>query len=351
MKIAVDAMGGDDAPQVPVKGAVQAANERGSKIILVGNEKIIETELSKYRKINSIEVKHASQVVEMGEKSTFAIGKRDSSIRVAINLLKKGEAQAVVSAGNSGAVFTVSSLVLGKLEGIKRPAIAPVLPTLKSPTVLIDAGANTTCKPYYLVQFAIMGSVFSRYILGKDKPLIGLLSNGKEDSKGNELTQITNILLKKSSLNYAGYVEGRDVFRGKVDVVVTDGFTGNIFLKASEGVGELLGTIIKNEIRKGIFSRLGYLVSRNLFKNLRNRFDYAEHGGAALLGINGAVIISHGRSSTYAIMNAIRVAETYISSGMIPHLLEGLQKDQELLSLGKGHPLKLLKQLKDKIVH
>jgi glycerol-3-phosphate acyltransferase PlsX len=336
-KIAVDAMGGDHAPHATVEGAVLATREFGIPVILVGDEDKIRRELLSYEVDNlPLEIKHTSEVVEMDETPTSAIKKkRDSSLRVAFELVKCRDAHAVVSAGNSGAALAAALFVLRRLKGIERPAINTVIPTLRGAVSLIDAGANPVCKPYHLVQFAIMGSVYMQEVLRISEPKVGLLSNGEEESKGIELTREANELLKRSSLNYIGYVEGRDIYKGGVDIVVCDGFVGNVILKTSEGVFEVLGQALKEEISKGYLSKLGYLLSKKSFSNFKKRFDYAEYGGAPLLGVDGTVIISHGRSSPNAIKNAIRVASELVEREVIKHFLDHMEKNEDLLRVGK----------------
>jgi glycerol-3-phosphate acyltransferase PlsX len=337
-KIAVDAMGGDYAPHATVEGAVLAAREFGIPVTLVGDESQIKRELLKYDGVDNLtlEIRHASEVVEMDESPTSAIKKKgDSSLRIAFELVKNREAHAVISAGNSGAVLAAALFVLRRLKGIERPAINTIIPTLNGAVSLIDAGANPTCKPYHLVQFAIMAAVYMSEVLGIREPKVGILSNGEEESKGIDLTREANELLKKSSLNYIGYVEGGKIFKGGVDVVVCDGFVGNLILKTSEGVAEVLGQSLKEEIGKSYLSKLGYLLSKRSFSNLKKKFDYSEYGGAPLLGVDGTVIISHGRSSPSAIKNAIRIASELVERDVIKHFLEHMEKNEDLFRVGK----------------
>ena len=336
-KVAVDAMGGDHAPHATVEGSVLAAREFGIPVILVGDEDRIRRELLRHEVENlPLEIKHTSEVVEMDETPTTAIKKkRDSSLRVAFELVRDRKAHAVVSAGNSGAAMAAALFVLRRLKGVERPAINTVIPSLNGAVSLIDAGANPTCKPYYLVQFAIMGSVYMQEVMRIDKPRVGLLSNGEEESKGIDLTREANELLKRSSLNYIGYVEGRDIYKGGVDVVVCDGFVGNIILKTSEGVFEVLGQVLKEEISKSYLSKLGYLLSKKSFSNFKKKFDYSEHGGAPLLGVDGTVVISHGRSSSNAIKNAVRIASELVERDVTRHFLEHMEKNEDLFRVGK----------------
>jgi len=334
MKIAVDAMGGDNAPHAVVAGAVQAAKEYGVSIILVGIEQIILAELKKHPHAQSlpIEVRNATEVVDMLDSpATVFRRKKDSSIRVANELVKSGEAVAVISAGHSGAAMTTSLFVLGKLEGIERPAIATFMPTVKGFCIILDVGANVDCKPNHLLQFAVMGEVYAKYLLKNPNPCVGLLSIGEEETKGNELTKEAFKLLSETSLNFIGNVEGRDLMSGKADVVVCDGFIGNVVLKVSESVAEAIGLMIRENIGGNILKKIGYLLMRPAFRALKRRIDYAEYGGAPLIGINGISIISHGRSSDLAIKNAIRVAADIAKSEVNRHIHDDIEKNMELV--------------------
>ncbi|TAN41437.1 MAG: phosphate acyltransferase PlsX [Nitrospirae bacterium] len=314
MLIALDAMGGDHAPTINVDGAVETVNENDDiDVILVGNEALIRQELSSKRfNPNRIRVQHASQVVEMHDSPSTAIRrKKDSSIRVGIDLVKTGRADGFVSAGHSGVVMATSMFILGTSKGVDRPAIATLMPTLKDVFLLLDVGANVDCKPENLLQFGLMGNTYCRLIMGKTNPVVALLSIGEEDVKGNELTKEAFKLLKNTSLNFTGNIEGKDLFTGKADVVVCDGFTGNIALKVSEGLAEAIIKMLKQEINSGSAGRLGYLMLKPAIRNFKKRTDYDEYGGAPLLGINGACIISHGRSTPKAIKNGLRVAADY----------------------------------------
>lgn len=329
MRVAVDAMGGDNAPQVEVEGAVAAAREFGIPITLVGQTDVLEAELSRHQvKGLDITIRHASEVVGMHDSASDAIRKkRDSSIRVAFELAKSKEVDAVVSAGNSGATMAAAMFVLKRVKGVERPAIAQVFPTLHGHTVVLDVGGNVDCKAIHLVQFAIMGDIYARHVMGVTAPKVGLLSNGEEDSKGNELTRETNQILKGTSIDYAGYVEGRDIFAGTVDVVVCDGFVGNIVLKLSEGLAEAIFSMLKEEIKASALSQLGFLLSRGSFKRFKKKVDYAEYGGAPLLGIDGVGMICHGGSNVKAIKNAIRFAHEYASKGVNQRLAEKLAEN------------------------
>jgi glycerol-3-phosphate acyltransferase PlsX len=310
MKIAVDAMGGDYAPEAIVEGAVQAAEEYGSSIILVGQKDLVDKELEKYETTHlDIEVRHASQVVDMHDEPTFALRrKRDSSLHVAINLTRDGEADAAISAGNTGAGMAIGLVLCRTLEGVDRPALATVMPNINGTTVVIDVGANVDCKPMHLLQFAVMGHVYAKELLKIESPRIGLLSIGEEDTKGNVLTKEVFEPLSKSNLNFIGNAEGRDVFNGRVDVVVCDGFTGNVVLKVSESLAKTIGSLLREGFAKNWRTKLGYLLVKPAITHLKKRTDYTEYGGAPLLGLNKVVIISHGSSKARAIKNAIRVA-------------------------------------------
>ncbi len=310
MRIALDAMGGDNAPAVTVEGAVETINAfDGIDIILVGDSREIEKELKgkRYHR-QKIAIKHAPEIIPMHDKTSVALRKKNSSIRIAVELVKSGEAEAVVSAGHSGVAMATSLIVLRKAEGVDRPGIAAVMPTLKGAFVLIDAGANVDCKPVNLLQFAYMGDAYYRTVFGVQSPRVGLLSIGEEDTKGNELTKEAFKLLKNTHLDFVGNVEGKDIFTGAADVVVCDGFSGNIVLKVSEGLAETILKMLKREIAGRASGRFGYLFMKPSLRNFKKRTDYAEYGGAPLLGINGTCIICHGRSSAKAIKNAIKVA-------------------------------------------
>jgi len=329
MRVAVDAMGGDNAPSIEVAGAAAAAREFGIPITLVGDTERIRQELAK-QNISGLDIRihHASEVVGMHDAASDAVRrKKDSSIRVAFDLVRNGDADAVVSAGNSGATMAAGMFVLKRSKGIDRPAIAQIFPTLKGKTLVLDVGGNVDCKPIHLVQFAIMGEVYARHAMATAQPRIGLLSNGEEDSKGNELTRETNAMLKNISFDYVGYVEGRDIFNGQVDVVVCDGFVGNVVLKLSEGLAEAVGKMLKDEIKSSLISKIGYLFASKAFKNFARKVDYAEYGGAPLLGINGVAMICHGGSNVKAIKNAIHFAHEYARKGVNQRLVEKLERE------------------------
>jgi glycerol-3-phosphate acyltransferase PlsX len=329
VKIAVDAMGGDYGPAVVVEGAVASAREYGASTILVGDKAAIERELSRCKAHDlPIDVRHASQVVGMAELPSHALRrKRDSSLRVAADLVRDGEAAAFVSAGNTGAAMAIAMFVVGVLPGVDRPAIAAVLPNLRGFTVLLDAGANVDPKPKHLLQFAVMGHVYARDILGYANPRVGLLSVGEEEGKGNDLTKEAYEELKVSSLNFIGNVEGREIYNGRCDVVVTDGFTGNVALKISESLADMLGSMIKEELTRDVRSKLGAALALPAFERFKKRVDYTEMGGAPLLGINGAAIICHGASPVKAIKNAVRVAREWAKADLNQHIKTALEAE------------------------
>jgi glycerol-3-phosphate acyltransferase PlsX len=328
IKIAIDAMGGDSAPHAEVQGAVQAVQEHQCGVILVGVEERIKEELRKYKTQGlPIEIVHASEVIAMNEPVSTAVRKKkDSSMRVAAKLVRDGRAAGVVTAGNTGACMAVIKLVVGSLSAVDRPALSTILPTGRGrPTILVDVGANVDCKPNHLVQFAIMGEIFSRTILGNLRPKVGLLSIGEEDTKGNELTKEVFRLLKSSPLNFVGNVEGRDVFKGETDVIVCDGFIGNVALKVSEGLTEMIMLLLKKDLASDLSSQIGALLSRKAYQNFKARVDYSEYGGAPLLGIKGVAIICHGRSTAKAIKNAVRVAHEYCVNRVNEKIEDGIK--------------------------
>jgi glycerol-3-phosphate acyltransferase PlsX len=321
-------MGGDNAPHVEVEGAVAAAREYGVPVTLVGDLEKVKAELARHNCAGlDIELWHASEVVGMHDSASDAVRKKkDSSIRVAFELVKGGAAAAVVSAGNPGATMAAGMFVLKRMRGIDRAAIAQILPNPVGKTLVLDVGGNVDCKAIHLVQFAVMGEVYARFVMGINSPRIGLLSNGEEASKGNELTRETSALLAEKPINYIGYVEGRDIYNGSVDVVVCDGFVGNVVLKTSEGLAEAVGKMLKAEIKSSFLSQIGYLLSRKAFNNFKKTVDYAEYGGAPLLGINGVGMICHGGSNPKAIKNAIRFAHEYALKGVNSRMAEKLQE-------------------------
>jgi phosphate acyltransferase len=309
--IALDAMGGDHAPRAEVEGAILAARELGVRILLVGIEATVRQELNKHRHRElPIEVVNATEVITMSDSPSQAFRrKKDSSVHVAAKLVRDGKADALVSMGNTGAVMTVARFVLGTLKSVDRPALAAAFPNMKEKvTVILDVGANVDSKAVQIEQFAVMGEIYYRTIFGVKRPRVAMLSIGEEEMKGNELTREASSRLKQRSLNFVGNVEGRDVFRGNVDVIVCDGFIGNVALKISEGLVEHIGGMLKKAIKSSLTSQLGYVLSKSAFDDFRRRTDYSEYGGAPLLGVKGITIIGHGRSNPIAIKNAIRVA-------------------------------------------
>jgi len=307
--IALDAMGGDHGPQELIAGALLAVEQDDLTIALVGDEAVLSKHLEGVSgnkgKTQRLQIVHAPTVIGMDENPVDAIRKkRDSSIMIAFDLVKSGEAAAVVSAGNSGATLAAAVRKLGRLKNVARPGLASVFPTLKGPVVIMDIGANVECRPVHLYQFGVMAAGVSR-LYNVDKPRVGLLTIGEESGKGNALIKEAYNLLKRSSLNFIGNVEGRDVFQGDVDVIVCDGFVGNICLKISEGLAEAAMQMLRDEILKSPLAKLGYLLARPAFKKFKRRVDYAEYGGAPLLGIKGTGIVCHGKSSAFAIKNAI----------------------------------------------
>jgi glycerol-3-phosphate acyltransferase PlsX len=320
MRIALDAMGGDKAPAEIIDGAVEAVREGSGRfeIVLVGDRDVIDSYLvSNGLSTDGIEVVHASEVIEMSESPANAIRrKRDASISVALRLQKEGKVQAVVSAGNTGAAVASSLISLGRIRGIDRPAIAIFYPTRNGGTVLLDGGANSDCLPHHLEQFGQMGSVYAELYLKRKSPKVGLLSIGEEPSKGNELTREAHKLLASSGLDFVGNVEGRDIFTGSADVVVCDGFVGNIVLKFTESIIYYINSLIREGVSESIVAKAGALLMKPVFGKMKKTLDYAEYGGMPLLGIDGVTIIGHGGSSAKAIKNAIFAAERFVDSGI-----------------------------------
>lgn len=329
--IALDAMGGDNAPAAVVAGAVAAKREFGCPSILVGRRDAIQAELDRLGATGELEIHHAEEVIGMDESPMKAIrSKRDSSIRVACSLVKNGEAEAVVSAGNSGAVMASGVFVMGRIKGIERPALASVFPSLKGSTVVIDVGANVDSRPRHLYQFAIMGELFARMALGLNRPRVGLLSVGEEDAKGNDVTRRAHDMLRGSELNFIGNVEGRDIFAGEAEVIVCDGFVGNVCLKLAEGTASAMMTMIKREIMGSWRTKLGGLLLKPALMRFAKRLNYSEYGGAPLLGVKGACLICHGASDPTAIKNAVRLAEDWVDLGFYNQLAEAVGQAQAL---------------------
>jgi len=318
MKIAVDAMGGDHAPAEVVRGAVHASREFHLPIVLVGREERIREELRRAGAgADELEVENATEAVEMQDAPGVALRKKkDSSIRVGLNLVADGKASSFVSAGNSGAVMAGALMILRKIRGVDRPAIAATIPTPTGPIVLIDAGANVGCKPVHLLQFGCMGEAYARKILGIPRPRVGVLSIGEEETKGTDLTRETAALFRKTGLAFVGNVEGRDFFVGKADVFVCDGFVGNVVLKTMEGMATALVDFLKEEILKSQMAKVGALLAGGAIRRVKTRLDYAEYGGAPLLGVKGGVVICHGLSDARAMKNAIRSAGSLHQCGV-----------------------------------
>ena len=312
MKIALDAMGGDLAPKAVIEGAVMAARDFKIEVVLVGNREVIARELADHHTAGlAISVEHAAEAVEMDESPLESVlGKPESSIHVGLEMVKRGVADAFVSAGNSGAMMAAAMAILGNLPGVDRPAIASMVPTTGGVALLIDAGANTEVKPINLMQFAVMGSVYWKHVQGVALPRVGLLSNGEEASKGTDLTRAAAAALQEMAphVNYIGYLEGRDINRAKADVVVTDGFTGNVVLKTMEGFAAFLLGNLREVFGSGWLRRVAFLLVRKKLYGIRERLDPSEYGGAPLLGVNGVVVIAHGSSNARAIRNAVRAA-------------------------------------------
>jgi glycerol-3-phosphate acyltransferase PlsX len=321
MHVAVDAMGGDNAPEVVVQGAAEIGRELGIDITLVGDERVI-SGLSSYAYAKHVSVHHCADVIQMDESPLKAVRqKKDASIRVAFDLVRDGYVDAVVSAGNSGATLAAGILALGRVEGVDRPAIAGILPGEKGHVILIDVGANVDCRPNYLFQFGVMANAFASACLGIESPKIGLLSIGEEGSKGNEQVRLARKLLERSPLNFVGNVEGRDIFTGEIEVIVCDGFVGNVALKLSEGMAKAMTRALKTELMESFSGRAALFFGRQAFLNFRRKIDYEEYGGAPLLGINGVGIVCHGGSSSKAIKNAIRLAARYVNNKVLERMV------------------------------
>jgi phosphate acyltransferase len=314
--IALDAMGSDRAPKPEIEGAIQAARHHGVHVLLVGNEEELRAELSLYPAAAAlpIEVVHASEVITMDDKAVQAVrAKRDSTMRVGLRLVRNGQAAAFISAGNTGAAMATAKMVLGGLPGVDRPALVAIIPTaIGTVSTLLDVGANVDCKAHNLEQFAVMGEIYFRSMFGTARPRVGLLSIGEEEGKGNEVTREAYQLLKQLPINFVGNVEGRDIYNGKIDVIVADGFVGNVALKTSEGVANLVRTLLKETLEATITRKVGALLSRSAFSDFKKRIDHTEYGGAPLLGVNGACFITHGSSNANAIKNAVRVAADFV---------------------------------------
>ena len=328
MKIVVDAMGGDHAPQAVVAGVVEAVKELGCFIVLVGQEDRIRQELRKYTyPSDRIELVHAPETIDMHEPATTSIRKKkDSSISVGINLLKGADHAAFVSAGNTGAVVCASTFNLGMMPGVERPGIGLVIPTLNKFSFLIDVGANTDPKPEHLLQFALMAIVYAREVMGISQPRVGLLNIGEEESKGGEFQKQIHKLMEERLRNFLGNIEPNEVFSGRCDCIICDGFVGNVMIKVSEGLMESAATLLRQEIRKSPVAMLGALLMRSRLNYVKKYADYSEYGAAPLLGVNGVVMISHGRSNPKAIKNAIKAAQREVEHNIISRMMEEVSK-------------------------
>ncbi len=316
MKIIIDAMGGDNAPFAPVEAAVKAADDFGIDIVLVGKTTLIEKELSKYNyNKERISIKHAEEIITNYEEPAKAIRvKKDASVVVCATMLKNDEGDAMLSMGSTGALLAAGLLIVGRIKGIIRPALATLLPSEKGPKMLIDAGANIKSKSINLVQFAIMGSIYMKGVMGIENPKVGLLSNGEEEGKGDDLTKEAYPMLKEEDINFIGNIEGRDIMEGNADVVVCDGFVGNVVLKTIEGMGSVVGRMVKQMFLKSIFTKIGAIFVSKGIKEFKNKMDYREYGGAPLLGAKKAVIKGHGSSDAKAIYSAIRQAKKFVQT-------------------------------------
>ncbi len=338
MKILLDAMGGDNAPDAVIKGAIRVANEIESKIILIGNEEVINSKIKEFYgkdKIsditNKISIKHTTEQIEMEDTPTVAIKqKKDSSMVVGFKMLKEGEGDVFISAGNSGALLTGATLLVGRIKGIDRPAIAPMLPAYKKSFMLMDAGANTNCKPINLVQFAQISTIYLKNTFGIENPKIGLLNIGTEETKGNDLVKETYNLLKEHSkeygVNFIGNVEGRDCFSGEVDAVITDGFTGNVFLKTTEGIGKLVKRNLTESLKRNVFTTLGAIPCMPAIKRFSKTMDYKEYGGALFLGVKKPVVKAHGSSDEYLFYFTLKQAENFVKSKAVEKMKDEFEK-------------------------
>ena len=338
--IAVDAMGGDLGPSVVVPGAIEAARQTGAKILLVGNEATLDGELNRLSPSGvDLEIVHAPEVAGMDEKpSDILRRKKNASIQVACRLVRDGAAQGVVSAGHSGASVACGMFIMGRIPGVERPALASLLPTEKEPVVLLDVGATVDCKPYNIFQFGLMGDAFARDILNKESPRMGLLSIGEEEGKGNSQVKEAYELFKMAqNLNFSGNIEGRDLFTGEMDVAVCDGFVGNVALKLSEGLGLSLSRVLKRELlNSGFLPKLGSLLAKSAFRRFAKVADYAEYGGAPLLGLQNISIVCHGRSNAKAICNATRMATLFVEKETNKRLMETICANEELTRFGRS---------------
>ena len=348
MKIILDAMGGDNAPDATIKGAIRAIKEIESEIILVGNEKIINSKIKEfYGKENiseitdKIKIHNTTETIEMEDIPTQAIKqKKDSSMVVGFNLLKQGEGDVFISAGNSGALLTGATLLVGRIKGVDRPAIAPMLPAYNKGLLLMDAGANTNCKPLNLLQFAQMANIYLRKICNVEKPVIGLLNIGTEETKGNDLTKESYKLIKENAeeynINFIGNVEGREAFSGEIDAIITDGFTGNVFLKTVEGLGKFVKRSLTENLKRNVFTMLGALPAMPAIKKFSKSMDYKEYGGALFLGVKKPVVKAHGSSDEYLFYFTIKQAERFVKSNAVEVMKEEFEKNKLLFDKQKN---------------
>ncbi len=340
MKILLDAMGGDKAPDANIKGAVKAINQIKAEVILIGKEEIIRSKIKEFygKEMEEIserlKIKNATETIEMEDTPTLAIKhKKDSSMVVGFNMLKQGEGDVFISAGNSGALLTGATLLVGRIKGIDRPALAGILPAYKSRLLLIDCGSNTNCKPINLLQFAQMSSIYLRNTFGNERPKVGLLNIGTEETKGNELIKESYKLIKEKAdeldIEFVGNVEGRDAFSGKIDILVADGFTGNVFLKTVEGVGKLVKRTLSESIKKNVFTMLGALPAMPSINALSKAMDYKEYGGALFLGVKKPVVKAHGSSDEKLFEFTIKQAEQFVENKAVDKMIEKFQKENK----------------------
>jgi len=315
-RIALDAMGGDDAPQVIIDGAKAAIEKYDDiEITLVGKEAVLSPLKDSHERLK---LRYAEDTIEMCDQPVAAVRrKKDASMVVAMNMVRNKEAEAVITAGSTGAMIAGATLIIRRIEGVERPALAPVLPTLARGALLIDCGANVECRPSHLRQFGIMGSIYMENVMGIENPRVGLINNGTEDSKGTDLVKEAHALLKETNINYIGNMESREIMLGGCDVAVTDGFTGNIMMKFAEGMGKAIFSMLKKELMGSFISKIGAMLSKSAFKNMKKRMDYKEYGGALLLGVNGVAVKAHGNSDVRALVNAIGQARTAIAGDIV----------------------------------
>ncbi|MEG6505778.1 phosphate acyltransferase PlsX [Nitratidesulfovibrio sp. 1201_IL3209] len=338
--IAVDAMGGDFGPSVVVPGAIEAARDKGVALLLVGDQAKVRAELARLPLDGvAYDIVHASEVAGMDEKPSDILRRRkDASIQVACRLVRDGQAHGIVSAGHSGATVACGMFIMGRVPGVDRPALASIMPTEKNPIVLLDVGANVDCKPHHLFQFGLMADAFARDLLECDSPRIGLLSIGEEEGKGNTQVKEAYELFKlaQNGINFVGNVEGRDIFSGDVDVVVCDGFVGNVALKLSEGLSMSLGRVLKRELLSGLLPKIGTLLAKSAFRRFAQFVDYAEYGGAPLLGLQGIAFVCHGKSNAKAVRSAVKLAATFVEKKTNERLVKAISANEELTRYGKA---------------